>query len=190
MKKLLRMQAKKLRKDFHELSGKEASILAEKHMLALPEYKNAKCVLLYCSNWSEVMTGGLIEKTILQKGFCVLPYVEGETLGLAKIRDVSKLVFGKFGIREPPREDIVKPEDVDLAIIPGIAFDHEGNRLGYGHGYYDRLLRKMECPAIGLAYEVQIIDEIPAEKSDIPVHKIVTENRVIECYKRQPIVEH
>jgi len=187
MKKLLRIQAKKLREEFHQLTGTEASALIEKRVLSLPEYKKAKCVLLYCSNWSEVMTEGLIAKTIEQKGFCVLPYEDNGELGLAKISDISKLVFGKFGIKEPPRGDIVEPGAVDFALIPGVAFDHEGHRLGYGHGYYDRLLKKIRCQLVGLAYEVQILDEIPCEDCDVPVQWIATENRLIECYKRQPI---
>jgi 5-formyltetrahydrofolate cyclo-ligase len=188
MKKLLRIQAKAMRQVYHAITGKEASALVEKKVLSLQEYTRAKCVLLYCSNWSEVMTEGLIAKTISKKGFCALPYVEGKTLGIAKIFDMSKLVFGKFGIREPPRESIVTPEEVDFALVPGVAFDHEGSRLGYGHGYYDRLLRKLSCPIVGLAYEVQILDRIPCEDCDVPVQRIVTENRTIECYKRQPVL--
>lgn len=185
MKKLLRQQAKMLRGEFHQLSGEAASAQIEGNLLSLPEFARAKCVLLYCSNWSEVMTEGLLRKTIEQKGFCVLPYEDNGELGIAKISDISRLVFGKFGLKEPPRGDIVSPKEVDLAVIPGVAFDHEGNRLGYGHGYYDRLLRKLSCPAVGLAYEVQILDFIPSESLDAPVAKIVTENRVIECYPRQ-----
>ena len=76
----------------------------------------------------------------------------------------------------------VSPEDIDLVIVPGIAFDRSGERIGYGMGFYDRFLKKIrkDTSSIGLAYEFQIVDDIPSEETDVKVNKIITEKRVIK----------
>jgi len=73
----------------------------------------------------------------------------------------------------------LEPKHLDIAIIPGVAFDIRGMRLGYGKGYYDRLIKNLHCPKIALAYEFQIVDNIPEEEHDHLMNKIVTEKRII-----------
>jgi 5-formyltetrahydrofolate cyclo-ligase len=92
---------------------------------------------------------------------------------------------GAYNILEPRQECVneVSPESIDLMIVPGVAFDCQGNRIGHGMGYYDRLLqKKMRAHYFGLAFELQIVESIPSEKHDIKVEKIVTEERIIICY--------
>ena len=90
---------------------------------------------------------------------------------------------GKKGILEPKKEyyRLFPPEDIDLIIIPGVVFDLSGNRIGRGFGYYDNFLGKVCSSAeiIALAFEMQIVKKIPNDKNDIPVHKIITEKRII-----------
>ncbi|NCO84597.1 MAG: 5-formyltetrahydrofolate cyclo-ligase, partial [Nitrospirae bacterium] len=92
---------------------------------------------------------------------------------------------GYMGILEPSasKERLTGLDDMDLIIIPGAAFDASGNRLGYGAGFYDRLLTGMKkiIPVIAPAYEEQIVEKIPSEPHDVKVSKIVTDKRVIEC---------
>lgn len=73
---------------------------------------------------------------------------------------------------------MIAPSAIDLALVPGIAFDKNGHRIGYGKGYYDGLMTQLKCPKFALAYELQIVDNIPAQKHDIPVDGILTENTV------------
>ena len=93
----------------------------------------------------------------------------------------EELRVGSYGILEPRIEKIRKTnvEDLELIIVPGIAFDKNGNRLGHGKGYYDRILGKTNATKIGLAFEFQIVGKIPTNENDKPVDIIITEERVI-----------
>jgi len=104
----------------------------------------------------------------------------------SELRDYdAELTLGTFNIQEPKREyrRIIPPNQTALVTVPGIVFDLRGYRLGYGFGYYDRFLSSLnvETPTIGLAFEFQIENKVPIENHDIPVHRIITEKRVIDC---------
>jgi len=100
------------------------------------------------------------------------------------LKNLNELEPGAFNILEPKKEFFrpVSPDDIDLVIIPGVAFDKDGDRIGYGMGFYDRFLRSMKknIPVVALAYEFQIVDDIPVDDTDVTVHKIITEERIIE----------
>jgi 5-formyltetrahydrofolate cyclo-ligase len=128
----------------------------------------------------------MIKEALKLGKMIAVPIVEKEkTLSLSELKDFeNELEVGKFGILEPKLEyrRRVNLEEVELVIVPGIAFDKNGNRIGYGGGYYDYLLKKMkDVSFIGLAYELQIVTQIPIEEKDISVHKIITEDRIIKC---------
>jgi 5-formyltetrahydrofolate cyclo-ligase len=111
----------------------------------------------------------------------VLPRVKGRQLALFEIKDFDKDVSpGAWGIPEPVESHPVLLTDIDLIITPGAAFDESGNRLGYGAGFYDRILPSFAGMTIALAFEAQIVPQVPADKHDVPVMKIVTEKRIIE----------
>ena len=168
----------------HELKGiKDSSI--KQRLLALPEFLSARSVLFYASFRSEVETSGIIRESLSMGKRAILPKVDKENhrLQLYEIKSISELTKGHMGIPEPflsaEREALL--EDIDLVVIPGAGYDYAGNRLGYGGGYYDKLLsgKKKNTPIIALAYEEQIVDAIPAEKHDVRVDMIVTDQRVI-----------
>ncbi|MEW6617736.1 MAG: 5-formyltetrahydrofolate cyclo-ligase [bacterium] len=150
----------------------------------LAEFKESAFVCFYVSFKSEVQTHQMIKETLMLNKKVAVPIVErNKSLSLCELKDFDKeLEVGKFGILESKLE-YRRPVDlskVKLVIVPGVVFDKNGNRIGYGGGYYDNLLSKMcGIPFIGLAYELQIVNDVPAEDRDIPVHKIITENRVI-----------
>ncbi|MCG2708811.1 MAG: 5-formyltetrahydrofolate cyclo-ligase, partial [Thermodesulfovibrionales bacterium] len=102
-----------------------------------------------------------------------------------EIKDITELTKGYMGILEPSVSEgkLTGLDNIDIIIIPGAAFDVSGSRLGYGAGFYDRLLAgiKKKIPIIAPAYEEQIVDDIPSEPHDVKVDKIVTDKRVIEC---------
>ena len=154
-------------------------------LLSLPEFLSAKTILFYASFRSEVETHSLIREALAMGKRLVLPKVDAENhaLILYEIKDVHELSPGYMSIPEPdlPDERRAVIADMDLAIIPGAAFDLRGNRLGYGAGYYDGLLsqRTKKILIIALAFEDQLVDAIPAEKHDVKVAVIVTDKRVI-----------
>ena len=114
----------------------------------------------------------------------VLPKVVGTGLELFEISDLDRDVSpGAWGIPEPHEPRPVRLGEIDLIVVPGAAFDKHGNRLGYGAGFYDKLLAGFPGATVALAFEAQIVPLVPADLHDIAVGKIVTERRVIEAMK-------
>ncbi|MBU1992529.1 MAG: 5-formyltetrahydrofolate cyclo-ligase [Patescibacteria group bacterium] len=145
----------------------------------LPEFHDAKNILLYSEINGEVGTEVLIEKWANSKNICI-PKIAGTKMHAKRIQSTKDLQKGRFGIKEPNgQNDEVAPEYIDLIFVPGIGFDLTGHRIGFGLGYYDRFLKKTNCLKIGLAYEFQIIDNVPGEPHDVPVDMIITEKRII-----------
>lgn len=144
--------------------------------------------LLYLGARHEIDTAPLVQQWLAAVGQVVVPYcLPGHQLGLFKLQDFAELSPGAYGILEPTShlraERKASAESLELTVLPGVAFDLRGNRLGHGMGYYDRLLPHIrpECRRIALAFECQIVDCVPAEPHDIPVETIITEERTIEC---------
>ena len=135
-----------------------------------PLFMKAQRVLLFHSLPDEIDTHGLIERYRGTKTI-ILPSVVGDHLELHEYKADSNSTIGPFNIMES--EGRLVPEfeyrDIELAIIPGVAFDKEGNRLGRGKGYYDRLLPLLRCHTIGLCYPSQMVEEVPHEAHDIKV---------------------
>ncbi len=157
-------------------------------LTALPEFIKARTILFYASFRSEVDTFELLRYSILNKKTVVLPRVDEQNTGLRlyEIHTMADLAPGCYGILEPlADEDRGVPDAaIDLVVVPGVAFDEHCNRLGYGKGYYDRLLAHKNAPALGLAYEEQILAHIPADAHDIKMDKIITDKRVIERHEQ------
>jgi len=150
------------------------------------EYKNSQNVMFYAATRSEVQTEEMIKMSIKMGKNVFVPIILTECLNLApsKIFDFDiELEKGNKGILEPKKEyyRLCSPKNIDLIIVPGVSFDLSGNRIGRGFGYYDNFLRKVHPSAkiIALAFEMQIVKKIPNDKNDIPVHKIITEERTI-----------
>ena len=160
-----------------------------KRLFSLHDIKKAKNILFYVSFQSEVDTIHCIQRTFKLKKHVVLPLVESKKreLRLYEIKNLSDLRPGYMGIQEPlvkkNREKFLN--DIELVIIPGAGFDMEGNRLGYGFGYYDKLLSKSQghITTIALAFEEQVVPNLPKESHDVQIDKIITEKRVINCTK-------
>ena len=150
------------------------------------EYIESETILFYLNFRSEAATRKMIEAALMAGKKVLLPKVDRKAhrLKLFEVKDLSKdIEAGYMGIYEPI-EGVARPagpEEADLVIMPGVGFDAAGRRLGYGGGYYDRLLETLRPDArlIALAFDAQIVDEIPAEEHDKKVGKIITETRVI-----------
>jgi 5-formyltetrahydrofolate cyclo-ligase len=154
--------------------------------LALPEYAAAKTVMFYIDVRSEVRTRHNLIDALATGKKIVVPYcVDGE-LELFHLESMDELETGMYRILEPKAElrtiaaKKVQPEDLDLIMVPGVAFDKNGGRTGHGKGYYDKLLEhaKPETPLVGIAFECQLFPEIPCGDHDIYMDKVVTESAV------------
>ena len=154
----------------------------EERLFSLPELKSARTVLFFASFRSEVDTIPMIRRALASGKRVMLPKVKGKELELFEIKNVDSDVSpGAWGILEPRGSAPVKLDELDVIIVPGAAFDEQGNRLGYGAGFYDKLLSEFKKPTVAIAFEQQIVPKVPADPYDVPVQKIVTENRIIEA---------
>ncbi len=176
-KEELRRDLLRRRVEFRKRRESDRRIL--KNLQLLPEFRSARRILLYCSVKGEPDLSPLFERILSEGRELILPKVEGDKLSLYSITSLSCLKNGCFNIPEPAEGKKVGPEDLDVAVIPGIAFDRRGYRVGFGKGYYDRLLERVSAPKIGVAYSFQVLEDVPKESWDKPVDIIVTEKEVI-----------
>lgn len=139
-----------------------------------PRFVAASCVLLYYSLPDEVYTHAFVEKWSRDK-VILLPLVRGERLTLCQYTGKCDLRKGEYGIWEPSGALFQDYGKIDLAIIPGMGFDKQGNRLGRGKGYYDRLLPQLNSYNVGICFGFQLFQHIPAGNFDIPMHEVWTE---------------
>lgn len=151
-------------------------------LLSLEECMNAKTIFIYLSFGSEVNTHGLI-RLLLNKKEVFVPFIDKKRkeIYISELKKWSELSSGAYGILEPRKECIRKrkPNEAEISLVPGIAFDEEGYRIGYGGGYYDKLLKKMDGEKIGIAYDFQMLKKLPRESHDIKMDRIVTEERIL-----------
>lgn len=159
-------------------------------VLDFPSYRRSNVVLGYASFGTELRTDEFLRRVLDDGKTLLLPRVERDGLGLYEVRDVTRdLAPGTWGIREPTpdRGTGVDPDRVDFALIPGVAFDLTGGRLGYGGGYYDRLLAgglAGRASLVSGAFEVQIVDEVPVDPHDAPVDAVVTEEGIFSSVRK------
>ncbi len=173
----------------NNMSSEETDRLSDKiisTLVKLPIFKKSPNVMLYLSFNNEVDTFRLIDYCKQHDKKVIVPFCikDGVKIIPTEIKDVEKdLVKSNFGYMEP-RQEIVKTVDIekiDLIIVPGISFDKRCYRIGFGGGYYDRFLGKLnfKIPTIGLAYDYQIISSVPEEHFDIPLDYVITDKRII-----------
>ena len=160
----------------------ERTYSATQNILKLPQWKEAKTVLLYNAIGSELSTESLFQKAIEQKKTVLLPVtlnLEGKmSVGYWK---QDKLTEGHFAIPEPAPLPHFNLSLIDLVIVPGVAFDRMGGRLGQGKGYYDRFLSTTESFRIGFCFAEQLASELPMRNHDARMDSIVTESGIITC---------
>ncbi len=154
----------------------------EERLFSLPEFKSARAILFFVSFRSEVETVPMIRRVLGDGKRVILPKVKGKELELFEIHNFDKDVSpGAWGILEPCETAPAKLDALDIILVPGAAFDERGNRIGYGAGFYDKLLSEFKKPTIAIAFEQQIVPKVPTDPHDMPVQKIVTEKRIIEA---------
>jgi len=165
-----------------------AAAAVREFVRAWPPFRDAHCVCSYISLRSEMPTPGIILRVLESGKSVIVPKVFGETLRFFRIKNLTDdLERGGFGVLEP-RENCeeVSADQADICLIPGLAFDQHGNRIGYGKGFYDRFLATLpnSIPTLGLAFDQQVFDAIPFTMNcDVPVKFLVTPSRGIFATK-------
>ena len=154
--------------------------------VALPEYAAAKTVMFYVDVRTEVRTRHYLPEALTHGNRIVVPYCVDGLLELFHLENMDELAIGMYKILEP-RDDLrLKPEkridvkELDLIMVPGVAFDRSGARMGHGKGYYDKLLEHARpgTPLVALAFECQLFPQIPTQPHDVFMDKIITESAV------------
>jgi len=157
-----------------------------RRLLGLDEYSRARTVMSYVDFRAEVRTRDLLAAAWQDGKRVVVPYCAGGRLHLFRLLDMDELAPGTWEILEPRHElrsHVDRHVDVaqlDLIVVPGLAFDRNGGRIGYGKGYYDNLLRRVRPPAalVAVAFDCQVFEEIPMLAHDVFMHKVITEKAV------------
>ena len=188
MKQKLRENILEIRGNLSKKEVFEKSKSIKNKLFEMKEFKEADSILFYVSYDNEVFTHGMIKECMSMEKKAIVPksITKDNTLILSELVDWNDLEIGSYNILEPKSKSIkeVSINLIDLIVVPGVGFDESGHRIGHGKGYYDDLLKNSKKAShIGLAFEFQIVDKIPAERHDFPVDKIVTEERFIDCLK-------
>jgi 5-formyltetrahydrofolate cyclo-ligase len=192
----IRAEKKRIRGEMIErrrgLSADEAAergrAIAER-LIGLPEYGRARLVHSYVAMPGEVDTRGFIEAALASGRRVLVPVVEKGRRDL-RHAEISSLLDlrpeGDWGIHQPPPEFVrdAPPDGIGLVVVPGLAFDPRGNRIGFGGGYYDRFLSGLDAPKAAVAYGFQVLPRVPTTDRDVAVDLILTEERVYRCGER------
>jgi len=173
------------RATLREEERRTKSLIIQQKLKDLPDFQKAHTVMLFLNFRDEVETTDLAEATIACKKKLILPRCAPKGILLPlKVSDLAvDLEPGAWGIREPKlTKEEVNPLEIDLVVVPGAGFDLQGNRLGYGGGFYDRFFMRLKplTPRVALAFECQIIEEVPVDKHDTRMTKLITEKTVYE----------
>ena len=194
MKDAIRKQVLGVR---NKLSEEEVSCLSERIFLKLKEnsfFNDSTNVMVYLDFKHEVKTDTIINYCLQNNKKVYVPICIPETheLCISRITSLDQLQTGHFGIREPFPGHIRLSDSslLDLVLVPGVAFDASGNRIGFGAGYYDRFLKRLRPDAVkaALAYSFQVVEHVPSDEYDIPADYIVTENNTILCSNNKKVI--
>ncbi len=183
-KSTLREKMKLQRERLTRQETRELSKLILENLLSLPEFFRADVVHTYVSSKNnEVDTHELIRVLFKQRKRVVVPVAEksSKVMGHSEIFSLSELSANSFGILEPKMYRPVAVADLQVIVVPALAVDRKGHRIGFGAGYYDRFLHDVQLPTIVPAYDFQVVKEVPIIPTDVPISFIVTENEIIRC---------
>jgi len=184
-KELLRQNLKSLRAQVSQLAGMASALALWSQLKQLPQFNNAKRIAAFVPTQTEINMTPILEGILCLQKELYLPKADpAQTLlGFYPVSDLKKLMPGSHHIPEPPSMTALPPEKLDLILVPGLAFDRRGYRLGYGKGYYDRFLSQLgpSCFSIGVGYSFQMIEKVPFSSHDIPVKSLLSEKSFQLC---------
>jgi len=179
----VRAEMRRLRQELAPADREERSRRITDRLWALEDFARARRILFYAAGSGEVDTLPLLRRWVEEGRKPILPRVEGEALTPVELDGLGDLGPGYQGLLEPipGRGRVVPWEAVEVVLVPGLAFDLEGNRVGRGGGHYDRTLARLgpKTCTIGLAFDFQVVERLPVDARDVPVDLVVTEDRMI-----------
>ena len=182
-KKQIRREILSIRDALSKEERKKKSDKIKKQLAELPAFEQANQILIYASYGSEVETDAIMELAFRKRKLVFCPRVEGKNMKFYQITDLSQLVSGYRSIREPQPQRPWQQKPGDPVIMPGTVFDKEGNRIGYGGGFYDRFLESHpQVSTASIAYELQLVEpgRIETEKTDQKPACIITEKTIYQ----------
>lgn len=178
MKERIRVEMKKLRMNIDlGLVQKKSEAIYEK-LVNSDLYKKSSLIMSYKNFKNEVDTAKINSKILFDNKELILPRVENNNIVPVMINEKTYYKKSKFGINEPMGNNY--KQKIDLVIVPGVAFDIKGHRIGFGGGYYDRFLKNNNAAKCAICYEFQIVKEIKKDEFDVDMDFIITEDRIIE----------
>ena len=182
-KEELRTRMREVRRSLSQQHRREASVRVSDRLAGLPELAWARGVLAYAATSEEVDPFAAVARIRSSGARIAMPRVAApHELALHWVDEPAELVSGAYGILEPGRNaPVADPRVIDAVLVPGVAFDAEGGRLGFGGGYYDVLLPKLpeRCLRIGLAFDEQIVESVPVGPDDAGVDVVVTPSALL-----------
>jgi len=181
-KRSLRRSMLAHRKSLSPEELRSAGLTIQKTFLDTDNFRRARSIIVYSPVHHEVDTELIVHCALNSGKKVAFPSVVGDELFFCEVKDPSTLKKGTFGIMEPcVIGQVFTPEEADVLIVPGVAFDLKGHRIGYGKGYYDKTLHRLEGHGklVGLCYDFQLVDEILFEAHDVTMDLIITEKRVV-----------
>jgi len=181
-KRSLRQPMLSRRRALPATEARSASRLVQQALIATGEFAEARVVALYAPVHNEVETSEVMRAALASAKMVLFPAVCSGRLEFRRITDPSLLQRGAFGIPEPDAAcPAHSPEEADLVVVPGVVFDMSGRRIGYGKGYYDKALHRLEGKGklVGFCYDFQLVEEIAEEPHDVRMDMIITDRRVI-----------
>jgi 5-formyltetrahydrofolate cyclo-ligase len=181
MKQEIRQNIRTIRKELSEERRLQLGLQAQKKLLSLPEYQSAHTIMLYAPFQGEIDTLFLLDNALQQGKTVSLPRTLFTEKKIVPIRIYNKdeIIFER-SVPQPLGEEEIVKSSIQLAVIPGIAFDLLGYRIGYGGGFYDRFLTDFSGVSIGICFDFQLCHKpLPRSSLDIPVHTIITNEEII-----------
>lgn len=183
-KKLIRQAVLERRSRLTPLEVAQKSEAICRAVVATRAFASARFIMAYIDARNEVQTECIVRQAWSRGKRVAVPICipQTHTLLVSELTSFKELHDGFYGIKEPMEEYIrpVSPEQLDLIIVPAVAYDRRGYRIGYGGGYYDRFLSSLNenIVTIGIAFDVQIVGEVPVQSFDVPVDMVITENGI------------
>jgi len=177
-KKALRKQIKEVKNSYSLDQKKALSREILDQIEVLPQFVESHCIMAYWSMNDEVFTHDFVQKWSPKKTM-ILPVVKGDQLELSEYRGVDELVAGdKFGIPEPKGKPFENKEQIELVIVPGVAFDKHFNRMGRGKAYYDQLLTDLKAFKLGVCFHFQLLEEVPYDELDVKMDLVLSNKKM------------
>lgn len=176
-KREIRRKIKALRTMLTEMEKRSAAQEVFDRLEKTAAFLLADKILMYHSLPDELFTHEFLSKWASRKHF-FLPRVNGVDLEILPYEE-SRLELGSFHIEEPTGSNTIDPSEIELIVVPAVAYDRKGNRLGRGKGFYDRLLKSTKATKIGVGYEFQLYDELPTEPHDVGMDMVITQSTTV-----------